>query len=42
MDKMEEEFLEKYENKSFTWLRYIDYICFIWTHGEDIKYKIYT
>ena len=35
MDKMEGEFLEKCENKSFTWLRYIDYIFFIWTHGED-------
>ena len=35
MDKMEEEFLEKQEYKPFTWLRCIDDIFFIWTHGKD-------
>ena len=35
MDKMEGEFLEKYENKSLIWLRYNVDIFFIWTHGED-------
>ena len=35
MDKMEGEFLEKQEHKPFTWLRYIDYMFFISTHGED-------
>ena len=32
---MEGEFLEKQEYKPFIWLRYIDDIFFIWTHGED-------
>ena len=32
---MEEEFLEKQEYKPFTWLRCIDDIFFIWTHGKD-------
>ena len=35
MDEMEGEYLEKQKYKLFTWLRYIDYIFFIWTHGED-------
>ena len=34
IDKMEGEFLEKDEYKSFTWFQYID-IFFIWTHGEN-------
>ena len=35
MHKMEGELLEKQKYKPFTWLRYIDDIFFIWTHGED-------
>ena len=35
MGKMEGDFLEKQEYKPITYLRYIDDIFFIWTHGEN-------
>ena len=35
MDKMEGDILEEQESKPFTWLRQINDIFFIWTHGED-------
>ena len=34
MDKVETEFLKIQELQPFLWLRYIDDIFFIWTHGE--------
>ena len=34
MDKTEADFLEWQELQPFVWLRYIDNIFFIWTHGE--------
>ena len=35
MDRMETEILEKKRLKPWVWLRYIDDIFFVWTHGED-------
>ena len=35
MDEVETEFLKSQERKSFLWLRFIDNIFFIWTHGEE-------
>ena len=35
MDSMETEFLEKGRLKPWVWLRYIDDIYFVWTHGEN-------
>ena len=34
MDEVETEFLKSQELQPFLWLRYIDDIFFIWTHGE--------
>ena len=34
MDKTETDFLKTQELQPFVWLRYIDDISFIWTHGE--------
>ena len=34
MDKTETDFLKTQELQPFVWLRYIDDIFFIWTHGE--------
>ena len=34
MDKIETDFLKTQELQPFVWLRYIDDILFIWTHGE--------
>ena len=34
MDKTETDFLKTQEFQPFVWLRYIDDIFFIWTHGE--------
>ena len=35
MDRMETEFLEKEHLKPWVWLRYIDDIFFVWTHGDN-------
>ena len=35
MVEVEETFLETQSTKSLIWLRYIDDIFFIWTHGEQ-------
>ena len=35
LDEIETEFLKSQELKSFLWLRYINDIFFIWTHGEE-------
>ena len=35
MDKMETEFLEIQTDKPFWWVRYIDDIFFVWTHGPE-------
>ena len=35
MDEVELKFLEKQSKKLLIWLRYIDDILFIWTHGEQ-------
>ena len=35
MDEADTEFLKIQELKPFLWLRYIDDIFFIWTHGEE-------
>ena len=35
MDKIETAFLETQELQPLAWFRYIDDICFIWTHGEQ-------
>ena len=35
MDGVEQKFLETQRKKLLTWLRYIDDIFFIWTHGEQ-------
>ena len=40
MDKVETEFLETQRDKSFWWVRYIDDIFFIWTHGQE-KLKVF-
>ena len=32
---METSFLKKQQLQPFIWLRYIDDIFFIWTHGEE-------
>ena len=37
MDEVEIEFLKNQELQPFLWLRYIDDIFFIWTHGEEEK-----
>ena len=34
MDKTETDFLKTQDLKPFIWLRYIDDIFFVWTHGE--------
>ena len=34
MDEVEQKFLETQRKKPLIWLRYIDDIFFIWTHGE--------
>ena len=35
MDEMEASFLKTQQLQPFLWLRYIDDIFFIWTHGEE-------
>ena len=35
MDKVEREFLEAEDIKPWMWLRYIDFIFFIWTEGKN-------
>ena len=35
MDSVEQDFLERQELKPLLWLRYIDDIAFIWTHGKE-------
>ena len=35
MDKVETNFLETQEMKSLVWLRHIDHVFFIWTHGQE-------
>ena len=35
MDEVEAEFPKSQELQPFLWLRYIDNIFFIWTHGEE-------
>ena len=35
MDEVEQRFLETQNKKLHIWLRYIDDIFFIWTHGEQ-------
>ena len=35
MDQVEQKFLETQSKKLLIWLRYIDDIFFIWTHGEQ-------
>ena len=35
MDQVESEFLKTQTHQPFVWFRYIDYIFFIWTHGQD-------
>ena len=35
MDEMETSFLKTQQLQLFIWLRYIDDIFFIWTHGEE-------
>ena len=34
MDESEQDFLQTQDHQPFLWLRYIDNIFFIWTHGE--------
>ena len=34
MDELELDFLKIQDHQQFLWLRYIDDIFFIWTHGE--------
>ena len=34
MDKVETKFLETQTDKPFWWVRYVDDIFFIWTHGQ--------
>ena len=36
MDELERDFLQTQDHQPFLWLRYIDNIFFIWTHGEKI------
>ena len=40
MDKVETEFLEARTDKPFWWVRYVDDIFFIWTHGQK-KLKVF-
>ena len=40
MDKVETEFSETQRDKPFWWVRYIDDIFFIWTHGQE-KMKVF-
>ena len=40
MDKVGTEFLETQRDKPFWWVRYIDDIFFIWTHGQE-KPKVF-
>ena len=35
MDEVETSFLETQEMKPLVWLRYIDDVFFIWTHGQE-------
>ena len=35
MDEVEQKFLEMQSKTPLIWSRYIDYIFFIWTHGEQ-------
>ena len=35
MNEVEQNFLELQSKKPLIWLRYIDDIFFIWTHGEQ-------
>ena len=35
MTQLEETLLNSWEDKPWVWLRYIDDVFFIWTHGEE-------
>ena len=35
MDRVEQDFLKIQELQPLLWLRFIDDICFIWTHGKE-------
>ena len=35
MDQVEQKFIETQSKKPLIWLRLIDYIFFIWSHGEQ-------
>ena len=35
MDQIETKFLRTQSHQPMVWFRYIDDICFIWTHGEE-------
>ena len=37
MDQVEHKFLATQINQPLIWLRYIDDIFFIWTHGEKLE-----
>ena len=39
MDEFENEFLSLPSDKPLAWLRYIDEVFFIWTHGEKELHK---
>ena len=40
MDQVEQKSLATEINQPLTWLRYIDDIFFIWTHGGKISVKL--
>ena len=40
MDKLETDFLDKENLKPWVWLRYIDDIFFVWTHGEELLHDL--
>ena len=40
MDKLETNFLDKENLKPWVWLRYIDDIFFVWTHGEELLHDL--
>ena len=35
MDQVETDFVRAQENVALVWIRYIDDVFFIWTHGEN-------
>ena len=42
MDEVETEFPKSQELQPFLWLRYIDNIFFIWTHGEEKLTQVFN